>query len=575
MDLSAYRDLWKTRGVMALLAAALIARLPVMATMVPLAFLAKDAAGNFGWAGVVAGAYSVGTAIASVVWSRMADRKGARKVVIGTGMAWGASMAVVALLPYSWYRLLPVAAAIAGVCVAPVTSALRANWPRIVHGSRLRAVYSLDATAQELLFVIGPMSGAVIVSFASPRAGLLACAVTAAASIWWFGLSQQSGSHHDESSGPRPTARELLFHPHRAPLLIAWACLVMGFAAMSLGMVAVADQHGNRLIAGVLEMVAAVGSVSGGVINGALPGRRHSYVWRRMLALAVLVAGCVFVTSSVVALAVMMFAGRLPDRAHDRRGVRADRRADAAVRAHRDLRLGAERRHGRLGGRVRRGRRGGRGVRRPLRVGPGGGSRRTGDPVPAPRPAPPAVGHQRRRRYCGRGVADAVVRLEYAAVARTHRDQPELPAVQQRTAAGGDRMDQQRHLVDQAPPEQRADQREAADHVQVLARYGLQRGQDPAGLALQHLGPRAGDHGSGADHEVPGVLQYAERTGVPLERPAAEQHGPGRGHQLSERGARQPLLGPLHDAVLGHAQPGHDVPHPPLLWVTLYQPRCR
>ena len=96
MDLTAYRDLWKTHGVVALLASAIVARMPVMATMVPLAFLAKDAAGNFGWAGVVAGAYSVGTAVASVVWSRMADRRGARKVVIGTGMAWGASMAVVA-----------------------------------------------------------------------------------------------------------------------------------------------------------------------------------------------------------------------------------------------------------------------------------------------------------------------------------------------------------------------------------------------------------------------------------------------------------------------------------------------
>ncbi|MGW6196185.1 MFS transporter [Kribbella sp. NPDC055110] len=308
MDLTAYRDLWKTQGVMALLASALIARLPVLATMVPLAFLAKDAAGNFGWAGVVAGAYSVGTAVASVVWSRMADRKGARKVVIGTGMAWGVWMAVLALLPYSWYRLLPVAAALAGVFVAPVTSALRANWPRIVHGSRLRAVYSLDATAQELLFVFGPMLGAIMVSFASPRAGLLACAVTAAAAIWWFGLNQQPGVPHDDQAGPRPTAWQLVFHPHRTPILVAWACLVMGFASMSLGMVAVADEHGNRLIAGVLETVAAVGSVTGGVINGALPGGRTSSVWKRMLLLAALVAACIFVTSSVVALAIGMFA---------------------------------------------------------------------------------------------------------------------------------------------------------------------------------------------------------------------------------------------------------------------------
>jgi MFS family permease len=308
MDLTSYRELWKTHGVVALLASALVARLPVLATMVPLAFLAKDAAGNFGWAGVVAGAYSVGTAIASVVWSRMADRRGARNVVIGTGMAWGLCMAVVALLPYSWFRVLPFAAALAGIFVAPVTSALRANWPRLVRGPQLRAVYSLDATAQELLFVVGPMTGALMVSFASPRVGLLACAVAAAASIWWFGLSQQPPVPHDETTGPRPTARQLVFHPHRTAMLIAWTCLVMGFASMSLGMVAVADEHGNRLIAGVLETVAAVGSVTGGVIGGALPGRHVSAAWRRMLAFAVLVAVCIFATSSVVALAVGMFA---------------------------------------------------------------------------------------------------------------------------------------------------------------------------------------------------------------------------------------------------------------------------
>ncbi|TCC52539.1 MFS transporter [Kribbella capetownensis] len=308
MDLTAYRDLWKTHGVMALLASALIARLPVMATMVPLSFLAKDAAGNFGWAGVVAGAYSVGMAVASVVWSRLADRRGARGVLLTTGMAWGVLMAVLALLPDSWYRVLPVAAALAGMFVAPVTSALRASWPKLVQGARLRAVYALDATAQELLFLVGPMLGAIAVSFASPRAGLLACAVTAAAAIWWFALKQQPRTPHDESDGPRPTAVQLLLHRHRLPLLFAFACMVTGFASMSLGIVAFADEHGNRLIAGVLEMVAAAGSLSGGLVGGALPGRRNSYVWRRMLAMTVLTTGCVFATFSVVALAVMLFA---------------------------------------------------------------------------------------------------------------------------------------------------------------------------------------------------------------------------------------------------------------------------
>src|SRR5215207_9405870 len=117
MDLSAYRALWQTPGVFALLASALLARLPVMAALVPVSFLAKDAAGNFG---------SVGMAVGGPIWSRLADRRGGRGVVIGTGVAWGVAMAVLALLPNDWYRLMPLVSALAGAVVPPVTATLRA-----------------------------------------------------------------------------------------------------------------------------------------------------------------------------------------------------------------------------------------------------------------------------------------------------------------------------------------------------------------------------------------------------------------------------------------------------------------
>jgi MFS family permease len=70
MELSGYRELWRTHGVMALLASSLLARLPVLATMVPVAFLAKDVGGSFRWAGIVAAAYSIGMAIAGPLWAR-------------------------------------------------------------------------------------------------------------------------------------------------------------------------------------------------------------------------------------------------------------------------------------------------------------------------------------------------------------------------------------------------------------------------------------------------------------------------------------------------------------------------
>lgn len=307
MDLSAYRALWKTRGVAALLASALLARLPVIAALVPVAFLAKDAAGNFGWAGVVAGAYSIGMAVSGPVWSRLADRRGAKRVVMATGMAWSLVMAFLALMPTDWYRLMPVVSAIAGAAVSPVASTLRASWPRLVQGPRLRAVYALDATAQEMIFLLGPMLGAVVVSFASPRAGVLAAAVLAGVSIWWFGLRQPPAVPHNEASGRRLTAPQLLWHRHRLPLILAFGLSVTSFSAASLGIVAFADDHGNRLLAGVLEMFWAAGSLIGGVVMGALPGGRASYVWRRALTMSAGMALCIFATSSPVTLGVALF----------------------------------------------------------------------------------------------------------------------------------------------------------------------------------------------------------------------------------------------------------------------------
>ena len=47
MELAGYRELWRTHGVMALLMSSLLARLPILATMVPLAVLAKDPSGMY------------------------------------------------------------------------------------------------------------------------------------------------------------------------------------------------------------------------------------------------------------------------------------------------------------------------------------------------------------------------------------------------------------------------------------------------------------------------------------------------------------------------------------------------
>lgn len=306
MELSGYRELWRTPGVMGLLASSLLARLPVLATMVPVAFLAKDLSGSFRWAGVVAAAYSIGMAIAGPLWARTADRRGARGVLLVTGVSWSVALFLVAAVPAGLYHLMPALTFLAGGLVPPVMQTLRAAWPRVVQGPALRTAYSMDATAQELLFIVGPMLGATAVSVASPRLGVLLAASMSALFIWWYALRQPRPLPRDADGPPPLTARQLLWHRHRLPLILSFGLWIMAFSGVSLGIVAFADEHGNRLIAGIMEAVWALGSLVGGAVAGALPGRRTSYLWRRAALVAAGMLLCVFATRSPVSLGVAL-----------------------------------------------------------------------------------------------------------------------------------------------------------------------------------------------------------------------------------------------------------------------------
>ena len=304
--MAGYRELWRTHGVMALLMSSLLARLPILATMVPLAFLAKDLSGSFRWAGVVAGAYSVGTAIAGPLWSRAADRRGPRGVLLITGIAWSVVCVGLAFLPAGLYRLMPAFTLVCGAFVPPVMQTLRAAWPRVVHGPALRTAYAVDATAQELLFMVGPMLGATAVSVASPRLGVLLAGSMSAVFIWWYALRQPSPIPRDGHSEAPLTTRQLLWHRYRLPLILSFGLWVMAFNGISLGIVAFADEHGQRLIAGIFEAVWAFGSLVGGAVAGALPGRRTSYLWRRAALVTAGMLFCLFMTWSPVSLGVAL-----------------------------------------------------------------------------------------------------------------------------------------------------------------------------------------------------------------------------------------------------------------------------
>lgn len=306
MNFGVYPDLLRRDGVARTLLAALLSRTAVIMQAIPVSFLVKDLTGTFAWSGVVLGAYSVGAAVGSPLWSRRAARTKARSVLTFTGIGWGACVVAMAFAGQVWFGSVLILALASGLLQPPTGPMLRNAWPRLVATRELRTAYSLDATAQELMFMVGPLAGAALVSVASPAAALVLSGIVTIAGTAWFARQPVI------DRTVRPVTEQLgvlatILVRDRLLILIAFCCAVVGLASVSLGIVAFAEREDWRLLSGLLELIWAVGSFAGGLVAGALPGRRRSHAWRRAAVAAVAFAACGFATTSPLLLALGLF----------------------------------------------------------------------------------------------------------------------------------------------------------------------------------------------------------------------------------------------------------------------------
>ena len=159
------------------------------------------------------------------------------------------------------------ASALAGSATPLVSGTVRALWSRV--DVRVRGTaYALDATATELVFVVGPTLVAVLAVLVSPAlavglAGLLA--VTGALGI--------ATSAPTRAYVPVVGSRGGLFSTVRSPgmprLLVSGSALMLGFGALEVAIPAFADGLGQPGLSGLLLALWALGSTAGGLWFGA------------------------------------------------------------------------------------------------------------------------------------------------------------------------------------------------------------------------------------------------------------------------------------------------------------------
>jgi MFS family permease len=262
----AYAHALRSPGVAWLLGTSMVGRLPVAMTGLAIVLRVSGHRGSFADAGVVAGGYVVGAAVASPGLGRLADHFGRRVVLIATGMASAVGLLALSAVPAHDTVTLLWVALVSGMATPPVGPAVRSLWPRLVTGTASETLYAMDSTLQELTFVVGPALVAVIATVAGTAAPLIASAgfgVVGAVAVALHPAVASSGS--GRRSGD--TRAKAINAPFLA-LVTTGLLLVLGCAILQIAVVGYASAHQARAQAGLLLAVWSIGSIVGGLSIG-------------------------------------------------------------------------------------------------------------------------------------------------------------------------------------------------------------------------------------------------------------------------------------------------------------------
>lgn len=248
------------------MAAQLTARFPNGMTSLAILLHIEHVTGSYGAAGLVLAATSVGQAISGPVTSRWMGLWGMRRVLSLTLVVCAIAITALALLQLSLPAYMALGL-LAGLSTPPVQSAVRTIYPKMVNSRQLTPLFSLDASLQEIIWILAPVVITLVATQAGTVPALLLIVVFLIGGGAWFILSPEVGRVRIPRS--RRSLGKVLT---KAPVLLA---TVIGFlligacSAVEAGVVATFG-HGG-LEAGLVLALFSIGSLAGGLSFGHIP----------------------------------------------------------------------------------------------------------------------------------------------------------------------------------------------------------------------------------------------------------------------------------------------------------------
>ena len=216
-----YRELFRVPRVPNITAAQLFARLPLGMLSLAVLVHVEHRTGSYATAGVVVACLTVGEAIAMPLTSRMAGRGDRTTATLAICAAVnGASMLGLALATFSGPPLMALGLLV-GASVPPLMPVVRALYPQMLPRDGVRALFALDTTAQEMIWVIGPVAAMALSTLVSTAMPLIASAAITVVGTAWF-LASARGLR--PRSGPRAHGRRRVLGRRSVLLAMVAGC---------------------------------------------------------------------------------------------------------------------------------------------------------------------------------------------------------------------------------------------------------------------------------------------------------------------------------------------------------------
>lgn len=260
--MASYSALAKAPGVVRVVITQLVARFPF--GMMSLAFVMhiEHVHSSYAIAGVALAAETIGAAISGPYLSRKIGAWGVRRVIFIAATISGSAMAAIALfeVPPTYMILL---ALIVGLSSPPIQAAVRTIYPTLVPKKLLTTLFSLDATAQEIIWVVGPVLATLVAAQLSTAFAVLLMAMLQVAGAILFLLNREVR----EIVIPKSTKKlgGVLKNKIVISNVVIGMLLVGSFSGVEVGSVAILD---NKALAGAVIAALSVGSIVGGIFLG-------------------------------------------------------------------------------------------------------------------------------------------------------------------------------------------------------------------------------------------------------------------------------------------------------------------